>query len=347
MIDFAGSGVVHVTGGFTALIATMLLGPRKGRFYSDRGVKLERPKAISGHSKSLQVRKTTCLRPFSNDRSTNSYNYYSLQMLGSFILWFGWYGFNAGSAIEVDAPLRPIVIARAVVNTTLSGACSGIVALLLNLFLSVMHTGDPTYKISSAMNGCLAGLAAITGSCGIIEPWSAIVIGIVSGILYLYACHLLDKFCIDDAVDAIPVHLVGGSWGVIATGFFASPRGLRQFYGHMPEHVGLFYSWGQGSSDFALIACQIAGLLFIIGWILSIMTPFFFVLNYMGLFRSEALEEIVGLDVSYHGYSIARLDEEVTEADLDEYYRRNRRYQRASADEHEDEVDVANVDQFE
>jgi len=322
MIDFAGSGVVHVTGGFTALIATMLLGPRKGRFYSDRGVKLERPKVISGHSKSLQ-------------------------MLGSFILWFGWYGFNAGSAIEVDAPLRPIVIARAVVNTTLSGACSGIVALLLNLFLSVMQTGDPTYKISSAMNGCLAGLAAITGSCGIIEPWSAIVIGIVSGILYLYACHLLDKFCIDDAVDAIPVHLVGGSWGVIATGLFASPRGLRQFYGHMPEHVGLFYSWGQGSSDFALIACQIAGLLFIIGWILSIMTPFFFVLNYMGIFRSEALEEIVGLDVSYHGYSIARLDEEVTEADLDEYYRRNRRYQRAAADEHEDEVDVANVDQFE
>lgn len=360
MIDFAGSGVVHVTGGFTALIATMLLGPRKGRFYSDRGVKLERPKVISGHSKSLQVRKTICLRlshmtdPFSNSSIIPCQyipqiltNYYSLQMLGSFILWFGWYGFNAGSAIEVDAPLRPIVIARAVVNTTLSGACSGIVALLLNLFLSVMQTGDPTYKISSAMNGCLAGLAAITGSCGIIEPWSAIVIGIVSGILYLYACHLLDKFCIDDAVDAIPVHLVGGSWGVIATGLFASPRGLRQFYGHMPEHVGLFYSWGQGSSDFALIACQIAGLLFIIGWILSIMTPFFFVLNYMGIFRSEALEEIVGLDVSYHGYSIARLDEEVTEADLDEYYRRNRRYQRAAADEHEDEVDVANVDQFE
>lgn len=266
-------------------------------------------------------------------------------MLGSFILWFGWYGFNAGSAIEIDAPLRPIVVARAVVNTTLAGASSGIVALLVNLFISWRQTGDPIYKLTAAMNGCLAGLAAITGGCGIFEPWSAIVVGIVSGLLYLLSCGLLDKFCIDDAVDAIPVHLVGGTWGVIATGLFSSPRGLRQMLGYTPKHVGWFYSWGQGSGDFALLGCQLIGLLFIFGWILVIMTPFFFILNYMGIFRSDSLEEVVGLDVSYHGYNVRALSEEVNEADLLEYYsKRNRQY-----DEHadENEIDSGNVDLFE
>jgi Amt family ammonium transporter len=242
-------------------------------------------------------------------------------MLGTLILWFGWYGFNAGSAVKIDSDLNPVVIAKSVVNTTLAAASSCIVALLLNLVIAERKTGEPVYNISSAMNGCLAGLAASAGNCGIIEPWAAIVIGLIAGLIYLGTSALLDKFCIDDAVNAIPVHFGGGAWGVLATGLFSSPKGLREFYGQ-DEFVGWFYSWGRGSGDFALMACQITGLISIILWTVVIMTPFFFILNYMGLFRSDALEEIVGLDISFHGYSPGG----VPQNQIHEYYRKHKRY---------------------
>mmetsp|Transcript_11143 Transcript_11143/g.20858 ORF Transcript_11143/g.20858 Transcript_11143/m.20858 type:complete len:525 (+) Transcript_11143:228-1802(+) len=320
MIDFAGSGVVHVTGGFTALIATKLLGPRKGRFYNDRGEKLRRPNLLAGHSKSLQ-------------------------MLGSFILWFGWFGFNAGSALKIGSNLNTIVIAKAVANTALAGGSSGVTALLVNLFVTERKTGEPVYKLAAAMNGCLTGLAAITGSCGIIEPWAAVMIGAVAGLLYLFTSNILEKVCIDDAVDAIPVHLAGGSWGVIATGLLASPRGLREMYGYSMNHVGWFYSWGRGSGDFTIMGCQIVGLLCILFWTFSVMTPFFLFLNYMGMLRSDSLEEIVGLDVSYHGYTPHTMDGEVRNEDLEEYYRKNKRYEKVMVSD--EEIDMDNVDRFE
>lgn len=320
MIDFAGSGVVHVTGGATALIATKLLGPRKGRFYNDKGEKLRRPNLLIGHSKSLQ-------------------------MLGSFILWFGWYGFNAGSALKLGSELNTIVIAKSVVNTALAGGSSGVTALLVNLVVTERKTGEPVYKLAAAMNGCLTGLAAITGSCGIIEPWAAILIGVVAGLLYLVASNILEKTCIDDAVDAIPVHLFGGSWGVIATGLFVSPQGLRAMYGDGINHVGWFYSWGRGSGDFTIMGCQIVGLLCIILWTSTVMTPFFLFLNYMGMLRADSLEEIVGLDVSYHGYSPQTMDGDVSNSDLQENYRKTKRYEKLTISD--EEIDVDNVDRFE
>lgn len=322
MIDFAGSGVVHVTGGTTALIATIILGPRKGRFYDETGAKLEKPKVFPGHSKTLQ-------------------------MLGTMILWFGWYGFNAGSAIKLGSDVNPVVIARSVVNTTLAGATSGIVALMCNFIYSERKTGEPVYKLSAAMNGCLCGLAAITGCCGIIEPWASIAIGSIAGLLYLGTCFILDKLCIDDAVDAIPVHFAGGAWGVFATGLFASPTGLNQLYGNNNSiHVGWFYSLGRGSGDFALMSCQIIGFCCIIFWVVAVMTPFFFVLNYMGMLRSDALEEIVGLDVSYHGYSPSNLREEVPRDLIRAYYQQHRpQYDLATRDDEEKDTD--NVDRIE
>ena len=268
-------------------------------------------------------------------------------MLGTFILWFGWYGFNAGSAIKLDSELLSVVIGKALINTTLSGASSGLVALLVNLFISERKTGEPMYKLSAAMNGCLAGLAASSGSCGVIEPWAAIVIGTVAGLLYLLACALLDKYYIDDAVDAIPVHLVGGAWGVLATGLFASPRGMQNMYG-TAEHVGWFYSWGRSSGDFALMGCQIIGLLFILAWTTVVMFPFFSILNYMGIFRSDSLEELVGLDVSYHGYAPHALDGEVTEEELREYFKHNRGNANGIriATDDDDEADSDNVNRF-
>jgi len=306
MIDFAGSGVVHVTGGATSLLASKLLGPRKGRFHDEKGELLEVPTPFPGHSKSLQ-------------------------MLGTFILWFGWYGFNAGSAVDInsDVKLKLPVIAVAVVNSTLSGSAAGIVALFTNLIVQERMTGEPMYKLSAAMNGCLTGLVAITGSCGIVEPWAAIVIGIVAGWVFLFSSHLLVKYCIDDAVDAIPVHLAGGAWGVVATGLFASPRGLKHWYGYsdvsLVDHVGWFYSWGRSSSDFALLGCQIIGLLCILSWVTLIMFPFFVLLNYIGIFRADSLEEVVGLDVSYHGYMPKSYGDDISPEHLNAYSKKTGR----------------------
>lgn len=219
-------------------------------------------------------------------------------MLGSLLLWFGWFGFNAGSAVKTDGPLPLQLISNAVVNTTLAGSTAGLVALFTNLFVQERLTGESVFKLSCAMNGCLCGLASVTGSCGLIEPWAAIIVGFVAGLLFLLTTHLLTKYCIDDAVDAIPVHLSGGLWGVIATGLFATPEALALWEGvESVSFSGAIYN------DGALLGSQIVGALFIIGWTTCIMFPFFILLNYLGLFRSDSLEEAVGLDVSFHGYN--------------------------------------------
>jgi len=200
------------------------------------------------------------------------------------------------------------------------------------------------------MNGCLAGLAGITGSCGVVEPYSAIIIGSISGLLFLGCSIMLLRFRLDDAVDAIPVHLAGGAWGVIATGLFASPTGMRRYFGvDYAEHVGLFYSFGRGEPDGALFGCQVVGLLFILAWVSVIMFPFFVMLNYFGLLRADSLEEIVGLDVSYHGWTPAEADD-VTQRDIDAYTRQSKlrnRFSRHSNSIEDDEADNEGVDRFE
>jgi Amt family ammonium transporter len=150
------------------------------------------------------------------------------------------------------------------------------------------------------MNGSLSGLVAITASCGIVEPWAAVMIGCVAGLIYIYTSGMLVRMKIDDAVDAIPVHMFNGMWGVFAVGLFASPRLLLEAY-DADNHVGWFYSWGRGSADATLLASQFITILCIVGWTFFTMMPFFIWLNYMGWFRADSLEELVGLDISYHG----------------------------------------------
>mmetsp|Transcript_768 Transcript_768/g.1129 ORF Transcript_768/g.1129 Transcript_768/m.1129 type:complete len:520 (-) Transcript_768:321-1880(-) len=277
MIDFAGSGVVHATGGITALIATRILGSRKGRFYDERGNVLSKPKPFPGHSVALQV-------------------------LGSFILWFGWYGFNTGSTQTVLTAAKARVAALAATNTTLAAAGGGVAALFTNLVIMERYTGEAIFNLNFAMNGCLAGLVSITSGCAVMEPWAGIVTGIVAGLLYLWFSRLLVKLRIDDAVDAIPVHMINGVWGLVATGLMAAPGRMLDAYGTQ-DHVGWFYEWGRGSANFTLMGCQLVGICFIVGWVTVLMMPFFLLLNYMGWFRSDALEEVVGLDISYHGGS--------------------------------------------
>jgi ammonium transporter, Amt family len=151
-----------------------------------------------------------------------------------------------------------------------------------------------------AMNGVLSGLVAITSGCGVVEPWAAIVIGIVAGWVYLWTSNLLLRLRIDDAVDAIPVHMCNGIWGVLATGFLASPSLMETAYG-TDQFPGLFFALARGTNPGSLLGCQVITVLFILGWTFVTMFPFFIWLNYKGWFRADSLEELVGLDISYHG----------------------------------------------
>jgi hypothetical protein len=171
------------------------------------------------------------------------------------------------------------------------------------------------------MNGCLGGLVCITAGCALIQPWAAIIAGFVAGLLYLWFSNVLVKLYIDDAVDAIPVHMINGFWGLIVTGLFATPENMENAYGNS-EHVGWFYEWGRGSSDFNLLGCQLVGALFIVAWSTAIMMPFFFGLNYLGWFRADALEEIVGLDVSYHGGINVATGADIKPEHMDAFLRR-------------------------
>mmetsp|Transcript_16116 Transcript_16116/g.30672 ORF Transcript_16116/g.30672 Transcript_16116/m.30672 type:complete len:533 (+) Transcript_16116:247-1845(+) len=280
VIDFAGSGVIHVTGGMTALLATSILGPRRGRFYDDQGNPLENPVPIKGHSMALQL-------------------------LGTLVLWFGWYGFNGGSALLLtNAQDTGAVAARAAVNTTLAAACGAATALFTGAFWNGQK-GELAFELPLAMNGALGGLVAITAGCGTFEMWSAVVTGSVGGWVYMLSSMLLVRFRIDDAVDAIPVHLFNGAWGVIATGLFSSEDGMLSAFGS-DERVGLIYAIARVNFDTILLRNQVYALLFIVGFTFVTMTPFFLLLNYLGWFRADMVEELAGLDFSYHAQALEK-----------------------------------------
>jgi Amt family ammonium transporter len=147
-----------------------------------------------------------------------------------------------------------------------------------------MSSGETEYDQAMAMNGALGGLAGITANCSVDEPWAALLIGIGSGLVYVLSSKLLVKVKIDDAVYAIPVHFFNDMCGCIATGLFASPVHTGLAYGNSKQ-VGLFY--GSGS----LIAVELSGVAFTIALTAGIMTPFFLILNALGMFTVDTLEE--------------------------------------------------------
>ena len=270
-IDFSGSGVVHVTGGSVALYATLLLGPRRGRFYDAQGEPLETPKPFPGHSMALQL-------------------------LGTMTLWFGWFAFNSSSALLLPGTAFGTNAANAAVSTALSGAAGGISALFTNLILEERRTGEPHFDLVMCMNGCLSGLVAVTGGCGVMEPWAAVITGLVAGWIYILGNSILIRLRIDDAVNAIPVHMFCGLWGLLAVGLYASPKRLEVAYG-IEGHGGWLYDF----SNAQLLGAQLCTAVFITGWTFITMFPFFFFLSYQGWLRTDSLEELVGLDISYHG----------------------------------------------
>ncbi|MDD4909437.1 MAG: ammonium transporter [Candidatus Omnitrophica bacterium] len=248
--DFAGSTVVHAVGGFAALIGTLMLGPRIGKYNPDGTAN-----AIAGHS-------------------------IPLASLGVFILWFGWFGFNPGSTLSVgDGSL----IARVAINTNLAAATGGICAM----FTVWRMFGKP--DLSMAMNGALAGLVAITAPCAFVEPWAAIAIGAVAGVIVVLGVVLLDKARIDDPVGAVPVHALNGIWGTLSIGIFGQKAlGLA--------NNGLLYGGGLRQLGIQALgaASAVAFVLLTMGCVFKLIDMF------VGL-RVTREEELKGLDIGEHG----------------------------------------------
>jgi len=273
-IDLAGSGPVHMCGGVAALVMAVVLGPRKGRFYDDDGVALDEPTPMGPHS-------------------------VTLQFLGTFALWFGWYGFNPGSTIYIASAQSGDVASLVAVNTTLGAAAAALSGLFTSTLVEERKTGIYQWDTTAAMNGCLTGLVSITAGCATVDPWAAFVIGIVGGWVYLAASALMIRLKIDDAVDAIPVHMFGGAWGVLATGLFSNARRM-EIAGSSTENIGWFYEWGRGSGNFTLMGLQLVAILFVFGWVVCIFTPFCYCLKMLNWLRIDPLEEEVGMDISRH-----------------------------------------------
>lgn len=189
--DFAGSAAVHAMGGFAALAAAIVLGPRIGK-YDQNG----NPVAIPGHNLPLAA-------------------------VGGFILWFGWFGFNPGSTLGAVGNWE--LIGTVATNTFLASAAGGISTIVYTYF----KYGQ--IDITMTINGVLAGLVAVTAGCNVLDPGSAIIIGLIAGTLVDIAVIYIDKIRIDDPVGAIAVHGINGLFGTLAVGLFAAEDGL--FFG--------------------------------------------------------------------------------------------------------------------
>ena len=248
--DFAGSTVVHMTGGVTALVGAWILGPRLGRFNPDGS-----PNPIPGHS-------------------------VPLASLGVFILWFGWFGFNAGSNLAVGDGEAIALIA---LNTNLAAASGAVTTT----FISWIAGGKPDLYFT--MNGALAGLVGITASCAVVTPGAAIWIGVASGFVIVLGERLLNRVRIDDPCGAFPVHGLCGMWGTLAVGLWGRESlGLGQdgvFYGGGVEQLGIQALGALSSGLFVFLAM---GLVFLA------------IRAVLGL-RVSRREEIRGLDINEHG----------------------------------------------
>lgn len=206
--DFAGDGPVHMVGGFASLAAAWVLGPRIGRFDADGN-----PVDMPGHNASLTL-------------------------LGVFLLWFGWYGFNPGSTNAiVGATVGYSKVSAAVaVNTTIAAGTGCLSTLILVMLHQYFTLGVVTWDLILAGNGALAGLVSITGPCAFVETWAALIIGIIGGFVYLVASKVnLFWLKIDDPLDAIAVHAACGAWGILAGAAFADQGLVTDFYGPDPN----------------------------------------------------------------------------------------------------------------
>ncbi|KAA8548901.1 hypothetical protein F0562_000585 [Nyssa sinensis] len=206
VIDFAGSGVVHMVGGIAGLWGALIEGPRIGRFdHSGRSV------ALRGHSATLVV-------------------------LGTFLLWFGWYGFNPGSFNKIFVTYAGdrtyygqwSAVGRTAVTTTLAGCTAALTTLFAKRFLS------GHWNVTDVCNGLLGGFAAITAGCSVVEPWAAIICGFVAALVLIGCNKLAEKVKYDDPLEAAQLHGGCGAWGIIFTALFATKKYVNEVYPGKP-----------------------------------------------------------------------------------------------------------------
>jgi len=265
VVDFAGSGVVHMCGGVAAFVGTSFLGPRTGW-------------------------KEGTL-------STPEYGPI-FQTLGTLILWFGWYGFNGGSTLYIVGYGQ--LAAKVMVTTTLSAATGAVSTLAVGSFLDSKAEGKMVIKLEYANNGVLAGLVGITAGCAVVEPYGAFIIGIGASFVYVFSSKFLKKIGVDDVVDAIPVHGFCGCYGVIMAALFGTKENYSAAYGIYDGAedtcAGLFYGSSGGGLGAAIVF-----LLFVIAWTGFWSTLVFGALKASNLLRVESSIEEEGMDSSEHG----------------------------------------------
>ena len=251
-MDFAGDAVVHSLGGWGALSGALILGPRIGKYGKDG-----KAKAIPGHSMSLAV-------------------------IGLFVLWLGWFGFNPGSTMSFQNPAD-------VVSILMTTNTAAIAAVLTSTITSWIYLGKP--DLGMTINGCLAGLVGITGSCAYVSVLSSLIIGAIAGVLVVFLVVFFDKIKIDDPVGATSVHLGCGTFGTLCVGLFA-----QQGVTSLSTRNGLFFGGG-----FGLLGTQIVGILAIgiFGFVTTALV-WLALKKTIGI-RVSTEEEIAGLDIGEHG----------------------------------------------
>jgi Amt family ammonium transporter len=249
-VDFAGSTVVHSVGGWIALAALIIIGPRAGRFPEEGP-----PRQVPGSSVPMAV-------------------------VGVIILWFGWFGFNGGSTLAMNDQV-PIIIT----NTALAAGAGMIVALAL---------GWPIYKkpdVSLVLNGSLAGLVAITAPCAFVTELEAVVIGAIGAVVMLGSVFLLERFRIDDAVGAVPVHLFAGIWGTLAVALFGDLELI-----------------GTGLTRVEQLGVQAIGVGAAAAWAFGLAFLFLSIFDKFQPLRVTPDDEVSGLNVVEHGASTEIFD---------------------------------------
>ncbi len=253
MFDFAGSTVVHSVGGWAALAGIIVLGPRFGKYGKDGKIS-----PIPGHNLSIAT-------------------------IGVFVLWLGWFGFNPGSTMAAD----PMAISH-VLMTTNTGA---IAATLSSTIISWIVLGKP--DLGMTLNGCLAGLVAITAPCAFVSVSSALIIGAIAGVLVVFSVIFFDRVKIDDPVGALSVHLVNGVFGTLAVGLFAQDKLTGTATGN-----GLLFGGGV-----KLLSAQLIGVIVPAIFVFSLALVAWLVIKYTMGIRVSLQEEIEGLDIGEHGNS--------------------------------------------
>jgi len=225
--------------------------------------------------------------------------------LGVLFLWVGWYGFNAGSTLDIAG--YGANASRITVTTTLAAAAAAITAMIFQLMTT--KPAFTNYDVMAPLNGILAGLVSITAGCNVVSPIGSIGIGVIGAIVYSMSSGILKRLRIDDPLDAFSVHGACGIWGVVAVGFF----GVRE------------YVCGSADSNCITIpgqtAMQIVGVLLIILWTSVTSTVLFAILKLTRLLRSSEDSEVIGLDMDHHlGYTGIlryRQEKELTTGEMD------------------------------